>query len=144
MHTLHAMRHSPARTPVLHLFLRPCLAWGLVLCMAAPTAAQPLDTLFYTPAQRADILAARQPEAGTSVFGSAQRLTGVVRRSGGKSTVWVNDKALPEGAAKSPPLKGVDAVVDGQRLRVGESVDSLTGARSDVVAPGAVTVRPSK
>ena len=103
-----------------------------------------LDTLFYSPAQRADIVGARQPQSGVSVFGTVQQLTGVVRRSGGKSTVWVNGKPMPEGAAKTPPVQGVDAVVDGKRLQVGESVDTLTGARGDVVTPGAVTVRRAK
>jgi hypothetical protein len=116
-------------------------AWAL------ETTPAELDTLFYSPAQRADIVGARQPQSGapgTSVFGTVQQLTGVVRRSGGKSTVWVNGKPMQEGAAKTPPVQGVDAVVNGKRLRVGESVDALTGARADVVAPGAVTVRGAK
>ncbi len=113
-------------------------AWAL------ETTLPELDTLFYSPAQRADIVGARQPQSGASMFGTVQQLTGVVRRSGGKSTVWVNGKAMQEGAAKTPPVQGVDAVVDGNRLRVGESVDALTGARADVVAPGAVTVRGAK
>jgi hypothetical protein len=100
-----------------------------------------LDTLFYTPAQRADIIGVRQGQASGSLFGTVQQLTGIVRRSNGKSTVWINGKAQQEGNPKAPPIKGVDAVVEGQRLRVGESVDSLTGARADVVAPGAVTIK---
>jgi hypothetical protein len=110
-------------------------AWAL------ETTLPELDTLFYSPAQRADIVGARQPQSGTSVFGTVQKLSGVVRRSGGNSTVWVNGRAMPEGAAKTPAVQGVDAVVDGKRLRVGESVDALTGARADVVAPGWVTLR---
>jgi len=117
---------------------------GMAVELVVSDTAAKLDILFYTSAQRADIIAARQPLSGTSLFGTAQRLSGVVRRGNGKSTVWVNGKAMQEGEDKTPALKGLDAVVDGQRLRVGESVDSITGARSDVVAPGAVVAKPSK
>ena len=119
------------------------------MCLVVPALAlepanSDLDTLFYTPAQRANIIGERQGQAGDSLFGTKQQLTGVVRRTNGNSTVWVNGKAQKEGNPKTPPLKGVDAVVEGKRLRVGESVDSLTGARADVVAPGAVTVKGPK
>jgi hypothetical protein len=107
-------------------------------------AAPALDTLLYTPAQRDDILRARQPQSGTSLLGSQQRLSGVVRRGNGKSTVWVNGKPLPEGAPKTPALKGIDAVLQGKRLRVGESIDPASGARTDLVAPGAVVATPQK
>ena len=119
-------------------------ALGLHLpALALESAAPPLDVLFYTPAQRADIMRERQPQgSGTSLFGTVQRLSGVVRRGNGKSTVWVNGKPLAEGAPKAPALQGMDAVVEGKRLRVGESIDPLSGTRGDVVAPGAVTVQP--
>ena len=103
-----------------------------------------MHTLFYTPAQRADIVRARKGSAEDLSSAAISQFTGIVRRANGKSTVWVNDKALPEGDAKTPPIKGLDAVVEGQRLRVGESVDVFTGARGDVVAPGAVTVKRPK
>jgi hypothetical protein len=103
-----------------------------------------MHTLFYTPAQRADIVRARMGSAEDLSSGATSQLTGIVRRGNGKSTVWINGKAQPEGDAKTPPIKGLDAVVEGQRLRVGESVDVFTGARGDVVAPGAVTVKRPK
>lgn len=111
------------------------LALGAVcasLCLLLPawaleSANADLDTLFYTPAQRSDIVGARQPQPGGSLLGKVQKFTGIVRRTNGKSTVWINGKAQQEGQPKTPLMHGVDAVVDGQRLRVGESVDSLTG-----------------
>lgn len=102
-----------------------------------------LNTLFYTPAQRQQISHARQPDTGAEAP-STMRLSGVVRRSGRKGTVWINSKALPEGDTNTPHLTGMDAVVDGQRLRVGESLDTVSGVRSDLVAPGSVTVRAPK
>ena len=144
----HAMRWAHAG--------RRCLRAGLLVlrvvgvacaggsAWALESTGAELDTLFYSPAQRASIVGARQSQSGASVLGTVQQLTGVVRRSGGKSTVWVNGTPMQEGAAKTPPVQGVDAVVNGKRLQVGESVDALTGARADVVAPGAVTVRRAK
>ena len=61
-----------------------------------------------------------------------------LRAEGG--TVWLNQQAHREGQAPAGPLRGVDALVDGQRLRVGERVDKTSGERTDVLAPGAVQV----
>lgn len=110
---------------------------------AAELSRTVLDTLFYTSAQRQEISRARQPnpEAESS---STVHLSGVVRRNNHKGTVWVNSKALPEGGANAPRIQGLDAVVDGKRLRVGESLDTLTGTRSDLVAPGAVSKQSEK
>lgn len=112
---------------------------------AAESSRVVLNTLFYTPAQRQQISHARRPDTGTEAESSSiVRLSGVVRRSGRKGTVWVNSKALLEGDTNTPHINGMDAVVDGQRLRVGESLDTVSGVRSDLVAPGSVTVRAPK
>lgn len=97
-----------------------------------------LETLFYTPAERQAITLRRSGQEGAAAV-TATRLTGVVQRVGGKGTVWVNDKAYPEGSPDTGAIKGVDAMVDGRRLRVGQGIDTATGARVDIVAPGAVT-----
>ncbi len=73
-----------------------------------------------------------------------QHLSGVVRRGNSKGTVWINGEALSEGSPRTPRIVGVDAVVQGRQLRVGESIDELSGVRRDVVVPGAVTVNKSK
>ena len=118
-------------------------AFVAVLCapmLALGAESADLETLFYTPSQRLDINRGRQG-LGAAVNAATARLNGVVRRAGGKSTVWINDQPYAEGSTQAAPLKGVDAVVQGQRLRVGESIDKASGERTDVVAPGAVTVR---
>lgn len=99
-----------------------------------------LETLFYTPAERQAITLRRHGQESAAAT-TAMRLTGVVQRAGGKGTVWVNDKAYPEGSPNTGAIKGVDAMVDGRRLRVGEGIDTSTGERVDIVAPGAVTRR---
>jgi hypothetical protein len=143
MKSTRAMKKPFALLPLTrHLALGGALA--LVGC-AALAAGEPrvaLDTLLYTPLQRQQILQARQSETGEqAVTTSVSHLQGVVRRGAGKSTVWVNGNSLPEGQAQTPVLRGVDAVLAGQRLRVGEAIDALSGARSDVVVPGTVTRR---
>lgn len=108
--------------------------------LALASTAADLETLFYTPAQRLDITRSRQGLAGVS-DAAATRLNGVVRRADGKGTVWINGEPFAEGSPQAGQIKGVDAVVEGRRLRVGEAIDKASGERTDVVAPGAVTVR---
>lgn len=152
------LQHHFAYLPTVHrlgLMLRnflQCSLWhggytlvaAVVTCLSAAVAASPqppMETLFYTPLERQKIVRSRlsmvEPEAEASLV----QLSGVVRRSAGKGTVWVNGQPSPEGAPKTSQIRGMDAVVDGQRLRVGESVDKITGVRSDVVKPGTVTVK---
>ena len=81
-----------------------------------------LGTLLYTPAQRLAMVQARQGPRGTAQSPGTQsrpsstQLNGVVARARGRGTAWVN---------------------------VGESFDNGTGAKTDVVAPGAVRRRVS-
>lgn len=117
-------------------------AWGLGACAFQVLAQTPLGTLLYAPAERAAILGARQgASVQEDVKSTTLRYQGVVQRSGAKSTVWINGKPLVQGDSAAPELKGTQAVVAGQPLRVGQSIDTTTGQRHDVVEPGAVVVR---
>lgn len=81
-----------ARIPAL-LLLTLGLEGG---CLAADPG-----RLFYTPAQRAQLEAARaNPVTATAKTapGVAQRFDGLVIRSDGASTSWVNGRALPDAA----------------------------------------------
>jgi hypothetical protein len=103
-----------------------------------------LNTLLYTPAQRLAMGQARQGPhgtAGTAAIASrpsTSRLDGVVARARGRGTAWVNGEAVAQGAGPSTVILGTEAIVEGHRLRVGQSFDKSTGVKSDVVAPGAV------
>ncbi len=116
--------------------------YAAVLCgMPASVWAGPvagLETLFYTPAEREAISLRRMGQEGTAPV-TTTRLMGVVRRANGKGTVWVNTNPIPEGSPGVGTIQAGGAVVNGRRLRVGEGVDTTTGARVDIVAPGAVT-----
>jgi hypothetical protein len=114
-----------------------------LLCVPTIALANPLadlQTLIYSPAQRQEITRGRMGLAGVQDEPTT-RLNGVVHRAAGKGTVWINNQPYREGSAPAGPIRGVDALVEGRQLRVGESVDKASGERTDVLAPGAVRVR---
>jgi hypothetical protein len=135
------------------------LRWGLCLLLsfaapvnAAPAGEQfsstgsPLGTLFYSAAERNAIAKARFGQADEeNSISTLVRVSGIVKRVGGKSTVWINGQAVPEGQSQAPTVKttisGSSVTVDGQRVRVGETLDINTRQRADIVSPGAVTTR---
>ena len=107
-----------------------------------------LGTLFYSAAERAAIVSARQDEPDAPVSSSHVTVNGVVKRQGGPSTAWINGRAVVEGQPVPPATRlGVTergVTLDGTTVRVGESLDLSTRERSDIVAPGAVTSRGKK
>jgi hypothetical protein len=122
--------------------------------------AQELGRLFFTPEQRAALDArrkARVPDrpAVTSVVSPTTRLDGYVKRSGGRSTVFVNGEALLEGTAEAPVVdperRGGRVRVSGGEgrprveLRPGEVLERDTGAVRDVLgAGGRVQAAPAR
>ena len=139
--------------------MRRAAALLVVALLSGGTAsAQELGRLFFTPDQRAALDArrkARVPDKPAAVPQAEQpttRVDGAVRRSGGRSTVWVNGEAIPENprtdgahlqteGAKSGRVS-IPAGESAQRyeLRVGETLDRNTGEVHDVVG-GEVRVR---
>jgi hypothetical protein len=134
---------------------RAALAALLLLLAAPPAAAQALGRLFYTPEQR-DALDARRkarlPDKPAAVAPSpTTRLDGYVRRSSGRSTVWVDGEAMsenvqPEGMqlrrGQDPSRVTVVIGEDGRRIemRVGQTLDRATGEVKDVIGDGEVGV----
>ena len=131
------------------------LALLLALLSAGPAAAQQLGRLFFTPEQRAALdarRAARLPDKPAAVAESpTTRVDGYVKRSSGKSTVWVDGEAMPEGLqieglrvqrGNDPTRVTVTVGEDGRRivLRVGESFDRATGQVKDVIGDGEVRI----
>ncbi|MDE2600143.1 MAG: hypothetical protein KGL40_11030 [Rhodocyclaceae bacterium] len=126
----------------------------LIACLyALPAAhgAEPessLGRLFLTPEKRQALDRQRdfnQPETGDEPDGETLQLDGVVQRSSGRNSVWINrrlqtdaDKAvrLEKSRPGAAELKLDNA--EGARLKVGESINRKTHERKDVVAPGAV------
>jgi hypothetical protein len=111
---------------------------------SAPAASPILGPLLYSRQDRAAIVQARaargMPEGRTRM-----QLSGLVRREAGKGTVWINRHALAEGEAMPPAkhtrITPAGVTIDGQRMRVGETLDLHSHERSDLVAPGALAVK---
>ncbi|MGH8673994.1 MAG: hypothetical protein ACREVG_06765 [Burkholderiales bacterium] len=137
------------------------LAVLIASLLGAPAAgAQELGRLFFTPEQRAALDARRKarvpdkPAAVPQTESPVTRVDGAVRRAGGKSTVWVNSEAIPEGAqpdaARIAPREQGSARVtipagEGARrydLRVGESLDRGSGEVRDVIGEGEIKIGP--
>jgi hypothetical protein len=94
-----------------------------------------------------------KPAAVPQAESPVTRINGAVRRSGGKSTVWVNGEMIQEGAqadaAQLPPRDpGAGRVTlpagEGvqRSLRVGESLDRGSGEVKDVIGDGEIRVGP--
>lgn len=130
-------------------------AWLLIMLMAIPGfagAQEKLGRLFFTPAERASLdrqrklagdLASR-PTVKKEVVGPRTAappkmvtLNGIVRRSDGETTIWVNNQPMHEdfGEVEVSPgsitregiavqLPGIDRRV---KLKVGQTVDATTG-----------------
>ena len=134
----------------------------LGLCAVTAAGAQELGRLFFTPEQRAALDARRKarvpdkPAAASQVESPVTRVNGAVQRSGGKSTVWVNGEAIPEGSQSagsqatpkaSDPSRVTLPVGEGAQqldLRVGESLDRGSGEVRDVIGEGEIKVGPRR
>jgi hypothetical protein len=118
-------------------------------------AAEPLGRLFLTPERRAILERQRQAnvqeQEQQSLEGATVSLDGVITRSSGRSTVWINGHPQHENTAGTGVQAGVSprapahaTITTGEEvptdLRVGESVNRATREKSDVVAPGSVSV----
>jgi hypothetical protein len=132
------------------------LLGAMLAATATPCGADELGRLFFTPEQRNALDArrkARVPDRPASEVAASptMRLDGYVKRSGGRSTVWVNREALDEGAPQSPQiLRGgadeqVSVPIGETRNRVqmkpGETLDRGNGEVRDVIGDGEIRIR---
>lgn len=127
--------------------------------LASAHAADPaeLGRLFFTPERRATLERQRtfNVQETQALQGTTMSLDGVVYRSSGKATVWVNRQAQNENEASRT---GVNAVVSAKspgsallapgeeapaQLKVGEAINRATGERNTRLGGGSV-VTPGK
>ena len=115
-----------------------------------------LGRLFFTPEQRREF--DRQRDTKTEdkpLAASAPTLTidGIVTRSSGKRTVWINGAAHNDGAQPDGIAIGTNRRTPGQVVvrpsgappipaKVGETVDRTTGGTGGVLSNGSLTTRP--
>lgn len=130
-------------------------------------AAEPLGRLFYTPAQRTQLETARaqrdrrvpintttESETATPQGPDVVTYSGVVRRSDGKSTVWINGKPVTERNAATNDVNVLGVRRDGAvavtvpqtdrsaALKVGQSLDVMSGTIEEPYARRLTAIKP--
>lgn len=113
-----------------------------MLLFSSTAHAYTIDTVFYSNAERATLVAARSGITQTAVYS----VTGIIRRGMGKSVAWVNGRAVTE-TPQDPIIPtlviGRDhVVVEGKPIKVGESLDILSGQRVLRLPEKSVRVKP--
>lgn len=142
-----------------------CLALACALLLVAEpvAAAELLGRLFFTPPQRASLDVARSQKSRTTLSAEKEEAApvpevvtygGMVRRSDGKTTVWINNRAIHDkdaaagrsmvnqvrpdgGIALQVPQTGRS--VD---LKVGQSVELLSGSIEEGYSRRATAPKP--
>lgn len=132
------------------------LSAGISVSVAWAAEAQPLGRLFFTPERRIALERQRthNVQQAQALQGTTMSLDGVVYRSSGKSTVWINQHAQNENDARrtgvtatlSPRDPGRALIAPGEdvpsRLKVGEAVNRATGERNTRLGGGIVATTP--
>lgn len=132
--------------------LLPCLLGLAVLAPACAADAPTLGRLFFTPEKRLTLERQRafNLQEAQTLQGNTMSLDGVVYRSSGKSTVWINHKAQTEhesaytgvSAVVSPKTPGSAMLAPGEeapaQLKVGETINRVTGERDTRLGGGVV------
>jgi hypothetical protein len=131
---------------------------GLVSLVPAHAAdTQELGRLFFTPERRATLERQRtlNVQETQALQGTNMTLDGVVYRSSGKATVWVNRQAQTENEASrtgvsaviSPKTPGGALLAPGEeapaQLKVGEAMNRATGERNTRLGSGSIVTPAS-
>jgi hypothetical protein len=134
------------------------LAAGMLFA-AMPAAAEPLGRLFFSPERRAALERQRllniQEAQAQVIEGATLSVNGIVQRSSGKSTAWVNGMPQHDNASATGVIVDIDrsnpartTVVAGEEapasLRVGESINRATRETSSGVDRGIIIVPASR
>jgi hypothetical protein len=130
---------------------------GFLVVLSAFFPANAADTpelgrLFFTPDRRLTLERQRtfNVQEAQTLQGTTMSLDGVVYRSSGKATVWINHQAQNEGesartgvsAVVSPKTPGSALLAPGEekpaQLKVGEAMNRATGERNTRLGSGKV------
>lgn len=136
-----------------YLLVLALLAAGLGAFPASAAEAEALGRLFFSPERRLALERQRthNVQQVQALQGATMSLDGVVYRSSGKSTVWINQHAQNENDARrtgvtatlSPRNPGRALIAPGEdtpaQLKVGEAVNRATGERNTRLGGGQVT-----
>lgn len=137
-----------------HPRIRLAVLLGLTSFLPSAQAEEKLGRLFLTPERRAMLEQQRQLnlQEQKTLEGSSIRLDGVIVRSSGKKTVWINGQAQHDNngnlgvetrvAAGTPGRAGLATGNERQTdLRVGQKINRATQEISDGLAGGRVDIK---
>lgn len=104
--------------------------------------ANAIGTLFYSPSERLALVAARAGISQSAVY----TLNGITRRDAGKTVAWINGRAVtedpPDLAIPTLIIKRDYVLIEGKPIKVGESLDVISGQRVLRLPEQAVQVKP--
>lgn len=140
---------NPVRTVLIGTVLFGAVLFAGALGWAEAVAAESLGRLFFTPAQRSALDGGKrigEPRVKRAPAPRGPRelkLDGVVTRSDGESTIWVNGRALDKRPASGRPASGISATTSSSdpaaarvklgsarnavQMRVGQRLERSTG-----------------
>jgi len=121
-----------------------------------PPALEPLGRLFLTPERRAALERQRllniQESQAQLVEGTNLTVSGVVQRSSGKRTTWINGTAQNDNSAATGVRVDVDRKTPGRTtvtagdespasLKVGETINRATGETNSGLGSGQIEIK---
>lgn len=113
-----------------------------LLLFGGTAQANTIGTVFYSPAERAALVAARSGVTQSAIY----TLNGITLRGAGKSVAWINGRAVtqvPQDAAIPTLVIARDHIlIEGKVIKVGESLDIISGQRTLRLPEKAVQVKP--
>ncbi len=112
------------------------------LLLGGTAQANSIGTVFYSPAERSALVAARSGVTQSAIY----TLNGITLRGAGKSVAWINGRAVtqvPQDAAIPTLVIARDHVlIEGKVIKVGESLDIISGQRTLRLPEKSVQVKP--
>jgi hypothetical protein len=113
-----------------------------LLMFSSPALAYSIGTVFYSPTERATLVAARSGIAQTAIY----TVTGITYRDAGKSVAWINGRAVAEvpkdEAIPTLVIARDHVLIEGKVIKVGETLDIISGQRVLRLPEKAVQVKP--
>ena len=104
--------------------------------------AHSIGTVFYSPAERTALVAARSGIVQSAIY----TLNGITHRGAGKSVAWINGRAAthvpPDTVIPSLVIDRDHVLIENKAIKVGETLDIISGQRSLRLPEQAVRTKP--
>lgn len=118
-----------------------CFIFISLMLLGGAADAYTIGTLFYSPAERAELVAARSGIAQSAVY----TLNGITERGAGKSVAWINGRAVtaipPDPVIPSLVIARDHVLIEGKPIKVGETLNINSGQRGLRLPENAVKVQ---